>query len=101
MGPSMSGVGRSPRAGQSVGATLFQLLVALPTLAGLSILAVHQIPRYNPVVLVCWVFILAAIELLPVPAWRGLQLSLGFPIRLGMAILYPPGLAASLAWVGS
>jgi signal transduction histidine kinase len=73
--------------------------------AVLAVVTVREIAAhptsYPPAELISWIVILATIELLPVPAWRGLQLSLGFPIRLGMAILYPPGLAASLAWVGS
>jgi signal transduction histidine kinase len=48
-----------------------------------------------------WVIILAAVELLPVAVSRQLQLSLGFPILLGIAILYPAPVAASIALIGS
>jgi signal transduction histidine kinase len=48
-----------------------------------------------------WVLVLATVELLPVPVSRVLQLSLGFPIRLGIAILYPPFVAAGVALLGS
>jgi signal transduction histidine kinase len=54
---------------------------------------------YFRVELLFWVVILVAIELLPVPSRRGLPLSLGFPIRLAVAILYPPPVAAAVAFV--
>jgi signal transduction histidine kinase len=48
-----------------------------------------------------WLAIVAAVELLPAPAWGGIQVSLGFPILTAVAIIYPPGAAALLAFVGS
>jgi signal transduction histidine kinase len=51
--------------------------------------------------LLFWVLILAAVELFPVPSRQGLQLSLGFPIQLALAILYPPPVAATIAFVGT
>jgi signal transduction histidine kinase len=51
--------------------------------------------------LVAWVLVVAAVELLPVPVSKVLHLSLGFPILLGVAILYHPGFAAVVALLGS
>ena len=44
---------------------------------------------------------IATVDLMPVPAWGGLHLSLTFPIRLSLAILYPPAAAGVVALVGS
>jgi signal transduction histidine kinase len=43
----------------------------------------------------------AVVDLIPVPAWGGMQLSLSFPILLGVAIIYDPTVAAAIAFVGS
>jgi signal transduction histidine kinase len=51
--------------------------------------------------LIFWVLVLATVELLPVSVSRVLQLSLGFPIRLGVAMLYAPYVAAGVALIGS
>jgi signal transduction histidine kinase len=51
--------------------------------------------------LVFWIVSVAVVELLPVPVSRGVQLSLSFPILLGIAILYDPPIAAAVAFLGS
>jgi signal transduction histidine kinase len=51
--------------------------------------------------LAIWVAVVAAVELLPVPVSKVLHFSLGFPILLGVAILYHPGFAAIVALIGS
>lgn len=51
--------------------------------------------------LLLWTVILATVELLPVTVSQQLHLSLGFPILLGVAILYPPHVAATIALLGS
>ena len=42
-----------------------------------------------------------AVDLIPVPVWGGMQLSLSFPILIGVAMLYPPAVAGMIAVVGS
>lgn len=51
--------------------------------------------------LVPWLITLALVELLPVPAWKGMRLSLGFPIRLAVAVTYPAAVASFVALVGT
>jgi signal transduction histidine kinase len=41
------------------------------------------------------------VELLAVPVWRGLQMGVGFPLLLMVAILYPPGVAGLIALLGA
>jgi signal transduction histidine kinase len=48
-----------------------------------------------------WAFLVTAVELLPVPTWRGLTLSVGFPLLMMIAILYPPGAAGIIAFLGA
>jgi signal transduction histidine kinase len=48
-----------------------------------------------------WAVLVAAVELLPVPTWRGLTLSVGFPLLMMIAILYPPGAAGIIAFLGA
>src|SRR5438874_936461 len=49
------------------------------------------------------VFFIAAaaiVDLIPVPAWGGMQLSLSFPILVGVSMLFVPGVAAGVAILG-
>ena len=48
-----------------------------------------------------WAPLVAGVELLPVPTWRGLTLSVGFPLLMMIAILYPPEVAGTIAFVGA
>ena len=45
--------------------------------------------------------LVAGVELLPVPTWRGMTLSVGFPLLMMIAILYPPGAAGAIAVPGA
>ena len=51
--------------------------------------------------LLIWVLIIAVIELLPVPMWRGQVVSLGFPLLMVVAFVYPPAVAASVAFLAA
>jgi signal transduction histidine kinase len=42
----------------------------------------------------------AIVDLIPVPAWGGMQLSLSFPILVGVAMLFQPGVAAGVSVLG-
>jgi signal transduction histidine kinase len=49
-------------------------------------------------------FFIAAVmvvDLIPVPVWGGMQLSLSFPILIGVAMLYSPAVAGLIALLGS
>jgi signal transduction histidine kinase len=48
-----------------------------------------------------WAPLVAGVELLPVPTWRGLTLSVGFPLLMMIAILYPPEVAGAIAFIGA
>jgi signal transduction histidine kinase len=48
-----------------------------------------------------WSVLIAGIESLPVPAWRGLTFSVGFPVLVAVAILYPVGAAGAITFLGA
>jgi signal transduction histidine kinase len=50
---------------------------------------------------VFWTFVIAVVELLPVPAWRSLQVGTGFPLYTAVAFIYPPSIAGLVALLGS
>jgi signal transduction histidine kinase len=76
------------------------LALAIPVITFLVVAAILRPHDYAKPELIIWVLILGAIELFPVPSRQGLQLSLGFPIRLALAILYPAPVAAAVAFIG-
>jgi signal transduction histidine kinase len=87
-----------PRHGPLV--TALELVVVLPTLVFLAVALVRDPEAITPGV---WFFAvsIAVIDLIPVPAWSGLQLSVSFPVLLGAAVLFPPAVAGAIALVGS
>jgi signal transduction histidine kinase len=44
---------------------------------------------------------IAGVDLIPIPAWQDIELSLSFPIMIGVALLYAPPVAGMIAIVGS
>jgi signal transduction histidine kinase len=44
---------------------------------------------------------IAAVDLLPVPVWRGLELLLDFPLLIAVAMLFPPETACAALFIGS
>ena len=51
--------------------------------------------------LLVWVVIIASVELVPVPLWRGTIISMGFPLLMVVAFLYPPAIAGSAAFLAA
>jgi signal transduction histidine kinase len=75
--------------------------VIAPTLLGAAWLVARDPGALKPSLLL-WAGIVAMVELLPVPAWRGLPLSVGFPILIAVGFVYVDPIAAALtALVGS
>src|SRR5439155_11237211 len=83
------------------GDTLLGLLVVGPTAFILVFEILRAPPPANLIQLAAWTALIAAIELLQVATWGGVQVSLGFPLLTAVALLYPPGFAAGVAFVGS
>jgi signal transduction histidine kinase len=93
------GTGETPPA-HGAAVTALELVVVLPTLVFLTVALVRD---PHEITLGVWFFAIsiAVIDLIPVPAWSGLQLSVSFPVLLGAAVLFPPPVAGAIALVGS
>ena len=51
--------------------------------------------------LVLWFSMLFVVGLLPIPVWKGLHLSVDTPVAIGVAILFPAGIAGLVAYLAS
>jgi len=82
-------------------ATIFKFALAVGTLAFL-IRGVMLDPITGNEVwpLLFWAGVTAAVELMPVPAWRGLRFGVDLPIIVAVAILYHPIAAGWVLFVG-
>jgi signal transduction histidine kinase len=81
-------------------ASFFALLVTAPTIAMIALRLVQNPASLEPS-LIPWLLLVTGVELLPVPTWRGIQVGMGFPILIAVALIYPPGVAALVALLGS
>jgi signal transduction histidine kinase len=77
-----------------------EIAVIVPTIVGGLFLIASSPDEFEPV-LIMWALGVAVVELIPVPAWRGVHLSLAFPLLIALAILYSPAAAGVTAFVGS
>jgi signal transduction histidine kinase len=77
-----------------------EVIVVVPTVILVALLFGASFEEFKPEYLL-WPLLITAIELMPVPAWRGLTISVGFPVLVMMAILYPPGIAGLIALLGA
>ena len=78
----------------------FEAAIVVPTLVGLTV-AISGVgwadvkESWGPILV--WVVIIALVELMPVPVWRGVHISMGFPLMMVVAFLYAPQAAAAAA----
>ena len=82
----------------------FELVVIVPTLVAIAVLlaAESSVRDVNTdLQLILWAALIAFVELLPIPAWRGVHLSLGFPLLMSVGMIFAPPAAALTALVGS
>jgi signal transduction histidine kinase len=77
-----------------------EVVVIVPTLVVGAVLIVTH-PEDFQALLILWAVAVALVELVPVPAWRGIHLSLAFPLLMALAFVYSPIAAATTAFVGS
>ncbi len=87
---------------RSVPLKLYELAVSLPVLVYIvQSYRSSPDPFQDPVLLV-WIAAIAAVDLLPVPTTvSSVDFSLSFPLELSVALLYPPPVAALIAFLGS
>jgi signal transduction histidine kinase len=75
-------------------ATAFALVVTASTFVGLGFLLLTRGEPIPVVRIVPWVILIAAVELLPVTTWSGVQVSVGYPLIMAVALVFPPEIAA-------
>jgi signal transduction histidine kinase len=83
---------------------VFELVVIVPTVAGGALLVLRHVDLFKwPLVgeLMLWALAVALVEIIPVPAWRGIHLSLSFPLLMALAMVHDPLVAGATAFVGS
>jgi signal transduction histidine kinase len=83
---------------------IFEAAVVIPTIAALAWASSRALPSLDHQQLwdlVIWVVLIAAVELIPVPLWRGTIISMGFPLLMVVAFLYPPAVAGSAAFLAA
>jgi signal transduction histidine kinase len=78
---------------------MFVLVVIIPTITAAAYW-VTQNPSALRWDLLAWAAVLIAVGLLPVPVWHGLQLSLDFPVLIGVGLVHPAAPAAFTALLG-
>jgi signal transduction histidine kinase len=79
----------------------FQLAVIVPLLVYVAVTLPDNRDDLLQGSVLFFMVAVAVVDLIPVPAWGGMQLSLSFPILLSVAIIYDPTVAATIAFVGS
>jgi hypothetical protein len=68
------------------------------------VLALHWIGSPKPLLqpeVWFWIILVSTVELIPLPQWKGVQLSLSSPLLLAVLVLYQPFLAATIALIGA
>jgi signal transduction histidine kinase len=83
---------------------LFRISVALPAiyLVGFGIIAMQRLDESRVLLNVAfWTVLIAVVELLPVPIWKSVRVSIGGPLFMAAAFIYPPPIAGLIAFLGA
>jgi signal transduction histidine kinase len=79
---------------------VFEAAITLPVL-GLAVYGIVRSPGAFRTDLVLWMILIAAVDLLPVSAWHGVQMLLDFPLLIAVAMLYRPETACAALFIAS
>lgn len=78
-----------------------QILVAIPVVAWLVWGLIEAPANELRWTALFFALCIAVVELIPIPAWQTVELSLSFPIMIAVAMLYSPQVAGAIAWIGA
>jgi signal transduction histidine kinase len=84
--------------------TFFELGITVPTL---TVIAVDVARHHGDVLarrwveVLAWIALIAIVELMPVPMWRGTHIGVGFPLLMVVAFIYPAPVAAGTAFLAA
>ncbi|MGH2596436.1 MAG: sensor histidine kinase [Actinomycetota bacterium] len=81
-------------------ASVFGLLVVIPTLGALAFLFT-QGTRPIPLKVLPWAILITLVELLPVTTWGGVTVSVGYPLIMAVAFTFSPEVAAFVALISA
>src|SRR5436309_2442974 len=79
---------------------VFEVAVTVPVM-GVVVYGVVGRPEAFAHGLVLWIVLIAAVDLLPVAAWRGVEMLLDFPLLVAVAMLYRPETACAALFIAS
>jgi signal transduction histidine kinase len=80
---------------------VYELVVTIPVLA-VAIIGIVRYPRaFTQGGLIPWIVLIAAVDLLPVPMWRGVEMLLDFPLLMAVATIYRPETACAALFIAS
>ncbi|HEX9892058.1 MAG TPA: sensor histidine kinase, partial [Actinomycetota bacterium] len=86
--------------------TTFRVAVVLPSITLLAFLFAsrgwEELQRSGRAMeALLWTLLISSVELLPVPAWKSVQVSIGFPLFMAVAFVYSPETAGVIAFLGA
>ena len=81
-------------------ASVFGLLVVMPTLGALAFL-ITQGTKPIPLAVVPWAILITLVELLPVTTWGGVTVSVGYPLIMAVAFTFSPEVAALVGLISA
>jgi signal transduction histidine kinase len=103
-GPERDPTAPGPRGDESevpFAALALRIAVIILTIGWLAAVLPGSTDQVFDAAVVFFIVAIAIVDLIPVPVWGGMQLSLSFPILLGVAVIFDPPLAALIALLGS
>lgn len=83
---------------------VFRISVVLPAVwvVVFGIVAMQRLDEPRVLLNVCfWTVLIAIVELLPVPIWKSVRVSIGGPLFMAAAFIYPPSIAGLIAFLGA
>jgi len=81
--------------------TVYEIGLTIPVVA-VSIVGLVRYPEaFRGGELIGWMVLIAAVDLLPVSPWRGVEMLLDFPMLMAVAILYRPETACMALFIAS
>jgi signal transduction histidine kinase len=82
---------------------LFEVGVVVPTIVGLVVFTIQDFEpfRADAEDLIIWTAVVALVEMVPLPVWRGIVVSLAMPMLMAVAFLYTPLPTGVVALAGS
>jgi signal transduction histidine kinase len=84
--------------------TVYELAVTIPVLAVVILGIVrhpHAFTYPGKYWIVPWIVLIAVVDLLPVPMWRGVEMLLDFPLLMAVATIYRPEIACAALFIAS